>query len=536
MMDNTIKSTTTPKSTTVENSMGLKQATKIHDEQAECGRLLRLLGIMGEDLERYLQFEHPDAIKQVTQWKTALGGALPEEGVGAEQVVAEIGQHLIPNGSQIPRPGCSSFITTGATTIGTLAELAGTVAAPQRFGLTAFNYLEEISLDWMAEMFELPAEMKGVYSSGGSIANLVALGAARQDAFERLGVDVARDGLQKPCRIYASSVSHRSIHRAAGVLGMGRSSVKTIPVDKQGRMEPDALREQLQADANTSNVMVAVVVSAGSTDAGMIDPMLDLGKIAREFGVWFHVDGAYGLPGILDPKIHHLYEGLSLADSVIVDAHKWLGAPVGIGATYVRDRGLLERAFTQEKADYLEGALSSSSIDSSMDALGIPYHEYGVELSSPSRGAVVWALIREIGKQGMKDRVCRHNAMAREIARRAREHPNLELALEPTLSICCFRFVSDAWDDLDELNRRIHRQLVNNGINIPSTTVVNGALVIRPCFIGARASWEQATELVDEVLETGHQLSDGVSRIIPPYPHGNQKNPLSIAEQNNEQV
>jgi glutamate/tyrosine decarboxylase-like PLP-dependent enzyme len=478
----------------------------MYDEQAECGNLTQLLSQLGEHLDQFLLFEHSDAMHNGGKWKAELGGPLPEQGIGVEQVIAEMGAHLIPNGSQIPNPGCTSFITTGATSIGVLATLSGAVASPQRLGLTAFNFLEALSLQWMAEMFELPSDMKGVYSSGGSVANLVALGAARQWVFEQRGSDPARDGLQAPCRIYASSASHHTIHRSAAVLGMGRNSVTAIPTDKQGRLNLAALKQQLQADVNKSSVPVAIVANAGSTDTGAIDPLLEMGNLAREYKIWFHIDGAYGLPGILDPQVRPLYEGLSLADSVTVDPHKWLGAPVGIGATYVRDYGLLRRAFTQEEASYLEGSCADDGDESSMGSLGIPYYDFGVELSAPSRGAVVWALIREIGKSGLKDRICRHNAMARQVAEQVRLHPNLELVLEPTLSICCFRYVSDQWEDLNELNRRIHRQLVKSGKNIPSTTLFDGTLAIRPCFVGARTDWHHARELVDEVIEIGAQL------------------------------
>lgn len=478
----------------------------MYEERAECGNLPELLEKLGSDLDQYLRFEHPDAMRNEDSWKAVLGGPLPEQGIGSEQLIADMGRYLIPNGSQVPKPGCTSFITTGATSVGVLATLTGAVAAPQRVGLTAFNYLEELSLDWMAEMFALPAAMKGVYSSGGSVANLVAIGAARQWAFEQLGVDVAQQGVHKPCRLYVSSACHRTIHRAAAVLGMGRAAVVTIATDNNGRMCPKALHQQLQLDVNSANVPVAVVANAGTTDTGVIDPLREIGTIAAEYKLWFHVDGAYGLPGILDPRIRPLYDGLSLADSVIIDPHKWLGAPVGIGATFVRDRSILNRAFSQGTAHYLEGACTDDNIQNSMDSMGIPYHDFGVELSAPSRGAVVWALIREIGKSGMQERICRHNDMACLVADLAHKHPDLEVVQEPTLSICCFRFISNRVADLNDLNKRIHRQLVQGGQSIPSTTMINGVLVIRPCFVGARTHEQHARELVDAVIEAGHQL------------------------------
>jgi aromatic-L-amino-acid decarboxylase len=185
---------------------------------------------------------------------------------------------------------------------------------------------------------------------------------------------------------------------------------------------------------------------------------------------------------------------------------------VGIAATFVRDRELLRRAFTQEPAHYLEGSMQATadgegSIEHSMDDLGIPYYDFGVELSAPSRGVVVWALLREIGVAGMRERVRRHNDMAAAVAQVARAHPNLELMLEPTLSICCFRYVAPGVDDLDRFNQRLHRRLMRENRNMPSTTRVNGWLALRPCFVGARAGMTHARELVADVLRIGGELT-----------------------------
>ena len=477
------------------------------NDKAETGNLSELMQKLGYYLDTYLKFEHGDAMQNAAVWQQALGGQLPEKGVGAEQVLQEMGEYLIPNGSVIPNPGCTAFITTGATSIGALASMAGSVASPQRIGLTAFNYLEEKSLEWLAQLFELPPQMKGIYSSGGSVANIVALGAARQWAFEKIGIDPARDGVSQPGKIYATELSHRTVNRAAAVLGLGRNAVTYIATDGMGRMSPTALWQQLVCDAKLGLLPIAIVANAGATSTGTIDPLMPLAEIARQFDIWLHVDGAYGLPGILDPQVRHLYQGLEWADSVIVDPHKWLGAPIGIGATFVRDRNILNRAFTQEASDYLEGSAATDQVQHSMDSLGIPYNDFGVELSAPSRGAIVWALIREIGKSGMQARICRHNAMARQVAKRVTEHPNLELLQAPTLSICCFRYVTANTDDLNQLNQQIHRRLVRNGKNIPSTAKLNGQLAIRPCFVGARTDWQHADALVDEVIQIGHQLS-----------------------------
>jgi aromatic-L-amino-acid decarboxylase len=365
--------------------------------------------------------------------------------------------------------------------------------------------------------------MQGVYSSGGSVANLLALGAARQRTFERLGEDPAADGMRRPVAIYASSESHHTIQRSAGVLGVGRHAVRAVPCDRGGRMLVPALVRLLD-DARRRGVLpMAIVANAGTTNTGAIDPLEAIGAIATDRRIWFHVDGAYGLPGRLDERVAPLCRGIERADSVIVDPHKWLGAAVGVAATFVRDRALLRRAFTQEPAAYLEGSMddtaggagaAASRIEHSMDDFGEPYYDSGVELSAPPRGVVVWALLREIGAEGIAQRVRRHNDMARLVAREAAAHPDLELMVEPTLSICCFRYVSPRVGDLDRLNQVLHRRLMRENRSMPSTTRVGGRLALRPCFVGARTTEVQVRQLVSDVLRIGAELV----REIAPVP------------------
>lgn len=479
-------------------------------DAAETGRLQDLLTRVGAALDEFVRFEHPDALHPGKRWRETLDMPLPRQGIGIDGVVEELTRDVIPNGAQISKPGFCSFITTGGTTVAALAATAANIASPQRYSLTAFNFLEELSLDWLAELCGV-GFMQGVYSSGGSTANLLALGAARQFAFEKIGHDVAANGVHRPSCIYTSAQAHHSVQRSAGVLGLGRRAVRVVACDAQGRMDASDLRRSIAADEGQGLLPVAIVANAGTTNTGAIDPLRAIGEIARKHGIWFHVDGAYGLPGILDERKAALYDGLELADSTIVDPHKWLGASIGVAATFVRDRELLRRAFTQEPADYLEGAVEQDEATSSlgphsMDDFGIPYYDYGVELSAPCRGVVVWAMIREIGVDGLRARIRRHNDMAQHIADVARQHPNLELLTEPTLSICCFRYVCPGVD-LDRLNRQLHRRLVRESRVLPSTTQVDGKLALRPCFIGARATFAEADELVADVLRIGGEIA-----------------------------
>ncbi len=441
-------------------------------------------------------------------WLSALEGPLPEEGIGGHGVIDELTNVVVPNGARINEPGFWGWITIEPSAVATAAALAAIVASPQRYTLTAFNYLEELSLEWLAQLFGLSSEMKGLYSSGGSVANLVALGAARQWSLEQRGIDAAAEGWgDTRTALYASAESHHTILRSAGVLGLGRRNVRLIAADDRQRLDPTALARAIEDDLRDGVIPVAVVATAGTTNTGAIDPLRECGDIARRFGCWYHIDGAYGLPGILDDRVTALYDGLELADSVIVDPHKWLGAPTGIAATFVRDRSILHRAFTQEPADYLERSFSDpDNAETSLESMGIPYADFGVELSAPARGVVVWSILRELGRSGVTNRIHKDNDFARQLASRVRESDRLELLSEPVLSICCFRYRREGIPDLDAFNERVHRRLIRETPYLPSATAVNGSFALRPCFINPRTSSEDVDGLADAVVRIGDEL------------------------------
>lgn len=481
---------------------------RVDVQQSEVGNVGVHLARIGAELDRFLEFREGDAVARREAWTASLLRPLPDQGVGAQAVIDEIAETLIRNGARLAEPGFSSWITTGPDTVPVVAAAAASIAAPQRYTITAFNLLEELSLEWLAELCGLGGRMQGVYSSGGSVANLVALGAARQWALEQAGIDAAANGMAgAEVALYASIESHHTVQRSAAVLGIGRSRVRLIATDDRQRMRVDLLSRAIEDDVAVGVLPIAVIATAGTTNTGAIDPIREAGEVAREYGAWFHVDGAYGLLGLLDDRVAPLYDGLELADSAIIDPHKWLGAPVGIAATFVRDRSILHRAFTQEPAAYLEGVFDAADeVHTSLDSIGIPYAEFGVELSAPSRGAVVWSIIRELGREGVQARIRRDNDFARRLAELVQRHPRLELITEPVLSICCFRYTASVIDDLNAFNTTLLRRLVRETPYLPSSTIVDGTFVIRPCYINARTNEEHIDGLIDAVVTLGNDM------------------------------
>ena len=481
-------------------------------DPAELGRLDDAIGRLLPALERFLTSTDRDlAVVDRAKWTAELERTLPADGIGLDGVVDELARWVVPYGQQSTHPGFSAYIIGRATTSTLASGLAAQVAGHFRYFLTSFSYLEELSLRWLADLCRIPAETFGVYSSGGSTANLLAMGAARQAAFERMGVDASADGLPAGmrARVYGGTEVHHTIQRATGVLGLGRRAFVAVESDGSGRMIPDALDRRLREDRAAGILPIAVVAVAGTTATGAIDRIDAIADVAARHEVWLHVDGAYGLPAAGLPELEDEFRGIERADSWIVDPHKWLGTPAGCGATYVLDGELLERAFTQEPAPYLE-TFSPADARSQFDSQGIHWFDRSMELSAPSRGVWVWAALREIGADGMRERVRRHIGFAHHLADRAREHPRLELLLEPTLSICCIRYRRDELDDeaLDAVNTAIVQLLRADEGLVPSTTRVGGHLSIRPCFVNPATTLAEVDALANAIV----RLGDGVGR------------------------
>jgi aromatic-L-amino-acid decarboxylase len=479
-------------------------------DAAELANLDSAISDLLPALDGFLAFDgDAQSVADRAVWTAALDHPLPTDGVGLDAVIDELRDFVIPNGQRSPHPGFSAYIIGRATTAPVAAGLAAQVAGHFRYFLTSFSFLEELSLRWLADLCRLPETMFGVYASGGSTANLLAMGAARQAAFEAIGVDVAADGVPPGARVrvYGSHEVHHTIQRSTGVLGLGRRAFMPLPSDPAGRLDPAALDAQLSRDRAAGILPLAVVAVAGTTATGAIDDISALGEVARRHGVWLHVDGAYGLPAAGLEELADRFAGLDVADSAIVDPHKWMGTPSGCGATYVRDGELLERAFTQEPAPYLEN-FDPAEARSQFDSQGVRWYDRSVELSAPSRGVWVWAALREIGAAGMRDRVRRHIGFARHLAERAAAHPRLELLLPPELSICNFRYrppgVSE--ERTNALNAAIVPLLRAETTVIPSTAKIGERLSLRPCYVNPATTLAEVDELADEVVRIGDRL------------------------------
>lgn len=488
-------------------------------EPARVDDLAGVLARVTPALEAFLRDDGvgPDPAARRSAWRAALDTSLPEIGLGAETVLAALAQQVVAHGLRTGAPGFCGWVTTAPALVPATAAFAASLATPQRWWVSPGNFLELLALRWLAELVGLPRAWAGSFTSGGAVANLVALAAARQRAGERRGVDPAEDGvavLREP-RVYAGARVHHVIARALGVLGIGRRALRVVPLARgqQGRhggLDLARLAAWLDEDVRAGATPIAVVATAGDAATGAVDPIDALRELAHAHGVWLHVDAAYGGFGVLDERVRPLFGDLRAIDSFVVDPHKWLAVPTGCGAVFVRDGKLLARALELGAADYVPYARRGPSDPASaFDELGEGSPEHGLDHSAPARGVAVWAALSEIGVAGMRARVRRHLDCARRVAELVRASPDLELLAEPVLSICCFRYRPPhvrSQAALERLNAAIVQRVRARGRAVPSTTRVRGKLAIRPCFLGPRTTLADAEALVDEVLAAGRAL------------------------------
>ncbi len=429
---------------------------------------------------------------------------LPEHGIGPDAVLAELStMPTLP----MADPGFCGWVAAAPTHVAVEAQRIASVKAPSRWWVHPGNAMERVALRWIGELLGV-GEQPGAFVSGGAIANLVALAAARQRAGARRGVDVATDGVAAlgPARVYASEDAHHVIGRACAVLGLGRTALRRMELD------PDDVDRAIAADDAPP---MAIVATLGDASTGAIDPIRELAEVAARHGTWLHVDGAYGGFGVLDARVRARVGDLGVADSIVVDPHKWLAVPAGCGAVLVRDRAALEGALAVEATPYLRVVRRGDGPPASpFDELGEGSPAHTIEHSAPARGLVVWAALRELGRAGFAARVTRHLDCARRVAERVRAEPTLELVAEPALSICCFRARPPGMKqsgDLDRANDAIARDVRARGKVVLSTTRTAGKLALRPCFLGAATGLAEADLVVDEVLAS-------ISRTYRRYP------------------
>ncbi|HSK11470.1 MAG TPA: aminotransferase class V-fold PLP-dependent enzyme [Vicinamibacterales bacterium] len=436
--------------------------------------------------------------------------ALPAEGSDAEALLASTSRLLFDHSLFNGHPRFFGYITSSPAPIGMLADL---LAAAVNANVGAWRLspmaseIEAQTIRWIAELSGYPRDCDGLLVSGGNMANIVGLLAARAGAG---GGDIRRDGVGAGARlrVYASEETHTWIHKAADIAGLGTSAIRWISTDEAYRMDVAALRSAIEEDRRAGHLPMIVVATAGTISVGAVDPLAAIAAVCQEFGVWLHVDGAYGGFAAAVPGASPDLDALSRADSLALDPHKWLYAPLEAGCTLVRRPEALSKAFSYHPPYYHFGQQATNYLD------------LGPQNSRGFRALKVWLALQQAGRNGCARMIADDMALSRRLHARVASHPDLE-AVTQALSISTFRFVPPDLRGrveeeavatyLDRLNQEVLERVQNSGEAFVSNAVVRGRYLLRACIVNFHTEATDVDALPEIVARLGREV-DGALR------------------------
>lgn len=464
------------------------------DERGELNAVLRLvereseayLGAIDEALARPPGSAEPPSI-------------LPSDGVGSLQAMSELIAASRDGATRSAGPRYFHYVTGGVTHAALAADWLASALDQHAYnwiGSPFASRLEQISLDWLKDLFGIPAEWSAVLTTGATASNFVGLASARRWWGLKHSVDIDAEGFAglPSVPVFASGYLHASAIKALGMLGIGRRQPQLLTRDAAGRLDVPALTAALERLRGQPAIVIA---TAGDVNTGDFDPLAKIADLARVHGAWMHVDGAFGLFAAASPQTRHLVEGIEGAHSVAVDGHKWLNVPYESGFAFVRDPVIHAGAFSATAA-YLRSEPTDRPI----------FGNLSPEMSRRARSLPVWATLRAYGRNGYREMVERHLRLAQRVAGQVDEAPDLERLAEVPLNVVCFRYRPPGVSEnaLDDLNRQLGASVLDDGRIYFGTTDYAGKVAFRPAIVNWRTTEEDVDLIVKVVRELGARL------------------------------
>jgi glutamate/tyrosine decarboxylase-like PLP-dependent enzyme len=420
----------------------------------------------------------------------------PQKGEELAQVHAEFMRDVLPFAMGNVHPGFMGWVNGGGTPVGMVAEM---LAAGLNANLGGRDHIpvevERQVSEWVREIFGFPHGASGLFVTGTSMANLMAVVIARDAA---LGVEVRGSGVAGKTRrltAYTSTAVHSCVPKAMDIAGLGSDALRLIPVDSRSRIDLTALSEAIKRDREAGFTPFFVVGTAGTVETGAIDDLAGMAELCQREKLWFHVDGAFGALARLAPDLAPRLDGIERADSLAFDFHKWGQAPYDAGFILVRDSEAHKQAFAMQTA-YLARAERGL-------AAGSPWPcDFGPDLSRGFRALKVWFTLKVLGTERLGASISRCCALARYLVSRINTTPELELMAPVELNIVCFRYRAE-----DSVNAEIAIRLQESGVVAPSTTRIGGRTAIRAAIVNHRTGRAEIDALVDDTLAQGRVLA-----------------------------
>ena len=423
-----------------------------------------------------------------------LSETLPEHGI-APQVALNQATEVLDQSMAQSRPRFLAYIGSSGLEIGAIADfLAASYDINVALDARASSILEIQTSRWLGEFIGY-FNARGLFTSGGTISNITALAAARH----RAQPTVRERGITSPMAVYCSAEAHYSNKRGVELLGLGSNAIRSIPIDDHHRMIPEALEACILADIAQGVQPMAIIANAGTTLTGAIDPLRAIAEVAARHGVWLHVDGAYGVPAAGTTLVGDLFDGLDLADSVTIDAHKWLFVPKACSVVLVKDYAALAATFGHNEAYMPHAGEEPNPVDVTL------------EYSRPLRALKMWLGFKAHGASEFRDAIEKNIWLARMTYERAVASPLYRtLAHAPQLSIVPLQHIPQGMTDLALIsahNKKLCAAIVTDGRVYLSPAVIDGEVWLRPCFTNFRTRPSDVDVFFAVIEELGASLA-----------------------------
>jgi len=423
-------------------------------------------------------FDHIDEFPVLSQvqpgWlKDSQPRSAPERGEDFGEVLKDMDRLILPAVTHWNHPNFHGLFSTSTSSVGVFGEMfaaAFDMKAMLWRTSPASTELEDVVLDWLRQMMNLPDEFEGIIYDTASVSTMHAIAAARERAnlkIRELGMS-GRDDLPL-LRVYCSEHVHSSIDKAVITLGLGTRSLRKIAVNERFEMIPEALADAIDEDVEAGFVPICVIPTIGTTSSTSVDPVDAIADICEKHGIWLHVDAAYAGSAAIVPELQHYFKGCERADSIVTNPHKWLFTPFDLSVLYCRDLGELKRAFSLVP-EYLKTS-DESTVKNGMD--------YGIQLGRRFRALKLWFVMRYFGREGLIDRIREHCRLANLFASWVEESTNFEMLAPVPFALVCFRACPEGVADLDALNEKIMNDINASGDAYLSHTKLDGKFTLR---------------------------------------------------------
>ena len=435
-----------------------------------------------------LENKPPVYIASREQMEALLNEALPLDPSSPGEVLNHVVENVLQKNGHISHPKAYSFVPGPSNFIGSLADALSSgfnVFAGSWMASPAATQVEIIMINWLLEMFGFPVKQGGgIFTSGGSMANLTAIVTARRI---KCGEDFSNT------TVYLSDQAHSSNIKALNILGFKKQQIRIVPTDLEFRISINKLKNAIYADKLDDRMPLCVIASAGTTNTGTVDPLNTLADICEDENIWFHIDGAFGGAAILGKEGDQLLQGIDRADSLTVDPHKWFFQPYELGCLLVKDHHWLTETFT-EKPEYLRDVEGNKS--------EINFYDHGVQLTRSFKALKLYMSLKTFGLDAFKQAVQYNIELAEQVESILRKSDQWEVVSSATLAVINFRFnpLGNNYSEskLDEINQFISKQIIESGEALLATTVLHNQVVLRMCLINPRTTLEHVTETINQ--------------------------------------